>query len=120
MKSNVISLVSAGAMTGATTINSSAIPLEQIYGYAIQAVWTGTPNGTIKLQASCDVPAQTPTTAGVPTNWTDIADTSTSIAGTSGNQLWNVNGCFYRYVRLTYTNTSSTGSLSALMSVKGV
>ncbi len=123
MKCNTITLLSGSSMTGTTTVNSAPIELDQIYGYAIQAAWTGTPNGTIKLQGSCDAPArQTQTSNGGPdsvTVWTDIADSSQNISGSAGNYMWNVNGAFYRFVRLTYTNSSSTGTLSANIVLKG-
>lgn len=124
MKSNTIVLLTNAAMTGTSTVVSAPIPLDQIFGYAVQAVWTGTPNGTLILQASCDVPATQPQTSnGGPysiTNWTPIDGASTTIAGSSGNFMFNVDGAYYRWVQLSYTNTSSTGSLSALMFVKGI
>lgn len=123
MKSNVIQMLSGSAMTGTTVVNSNPIRVDQIYGFAIQAFWTGTPTGTLKLQASCDSPPkQTQVSNGGPdavTNWSDIADSSYSIAGDAGNYMWNFNGSFYNYVRLVYTNASGTGSLSAEICVKG-
>lgn len=123
MKQNTIALLTASAMTGTTTVNSAAIPVDQLWGFAIQAVWTGTPNGTIKLQASCDAPTSTTQTSSgtsAVVNWTDIADSSVTIAGSAGNYMWNISSAAYRFVRVTYTNTSSTGVLSATMSAKGV
>lgn len=107
-------------MTDNSTLNSTIIPLEQAFGCAIQAVWTGTPNGTIKLQASCDLPVNNIGQGSqTVTNWTDIANTPQVIAGSSGNFMWNITSAMYRYVRLTYTNTSGSGTLNAVMCVKG-
>lgn len=125
MKSNTITMniSGSGAMTGTTTIVSDPVPLEQIYGFAVQAIYTGTPVGTFSLQASSDAPARTPQTSnGGPdtvTNWATIVGSTQAISG-AGNFMWNVSGGFYRYVRLVYTNTSGTGTLTAELSVKGV
>lgn len=124
MKSNTITLLTNASMTGTDTITSAPIPLDQIYGYAIQASWTGTPTGTFSLQASSESPpTQSQVANGGPDNitlWDTIANSSYSIAGSSGTYMWNVNLAFYRYVQLVYTNTSGTGSLSAIMSAKGI
>ena len=124
MKSNTIQIITNGAMTGTAVINSTPVPLDQIFGYAVQAIWTGTPNGTLKLQASCDAPLNTTQTSnGGPdavTNWTDIADSSDMISGSAGSYMWNVDGAYYRYVRVVYVNTSSTGVLNVQITVKGI
>ncbi len=123
MKSNTIQMLSGAAMTGTAVVTSNPIPLDQIYGFAIQAYWTGTSTGTLKLQASCDAPVRTTQTSNggpdVVTNWTDIANSSTPVISGGGNFIWNFTGCFYRYVRLVYTNATGTGSLSAEISEKG-
>lgn len=110
-------------MSGTSTITSAPIPLDQIFGFAVQAYWTGTPTGTIYLQASSQSPpTQNQVANGGPDNitlWDTITGSPYSISGTSGSYMWNVNLAFYRYVQLVYTNSSGTGSLSAIISVKG-
>lgn len=124
MKSNTLTLLTAAAMTGTTVVESAPIPVEQIFGYAVQAVWTGTPNGSLVLQASCDAPLRdNQATNGGPDeviNWTEIAGSSYAIVGAPGNYMWNVSDAFYRYFRLVYTNTSGVGSLSVKAVVKGI
>lgn len=124
MKSNVIILFNGASMTGTVTLNSNPIRIDQIYGFAVQAEWTGTPTGAFKLQASCDSPPNgSQVSNGGPdtvTNWTDIANSSYSISGSAGNYMWNFTGSFYNYVRLVYTNTSGSGSLKANLCLKGV
>ena len=123
MLGNVVPVVSAQTMSSTNTFSSNPIPLDQVFGIAIQAVWTGTPNGTVKLQASCDPPSQAqiagPSYSTV-TNWTDVANSSYSITGSAGNYMWNVADANYRWIRLTYTNTSGTGSMTAYACVKGI
>lgn len=122
MKSNTITLLSGASM--ASSVTSNPLALDQMIGFAAQAVWVGTPTGTLKLQASSDSPvAQTQVSNGGPdsiTNWSDIANSSYSIAGSAGNYMWNVTDCFFRYVRVIYTRSGSTGSLSCSVSIKGV
>lgn len=95
-----------------TNINSAAIPLYQIFGYSIQAVFTGTPTGTFKLQASDDpVPQAAQAASGVytATNWTDIANSSQSVTA-AGSIIWNVSEVMYNYVRVVYTDGSGGAS----------
>lgn len=98
--------------------NSPSVPLLQVYTYAIQAIITGTPTGTISLQASNDPVLNTisnsrPLTE--PTDWNTIAN-STFTVTTSGTQFWNVNYTGYNYVRVIYTDSSS-GSSTATMTI---
>ena len=114
-------------MLAATTvlnanINGPAMQLENSYGYSIQLVITGTPTGTFKLQGSCDpvpAPSQMFGANGVvtytPTNWTDIANTSDAVSA-AGSLLYNLEGTFYNYVRVVYTDGSS-GSSTAVLTV---
>lgn len=102
---------------------SDAVLVIDLYGYCIQAVITGTPTGTLKLQASCDPFKYAQSTQPqVPTNWTDIADTSVAVSA-AGSTMWNINGAFYTFVRLVYTDGSSgssTAVITANMTAKGV
>jgi hypothetical protein len=106
-----------------TTINSPAIPLPNIYGFAIQAVYTGVPTGTLKLQASVDAfKYANDAQPQVPVNWVDIADSAFPVSS-AGIYTWNYNGAFYTFVRLVYTDASggaSTAKLTATINLKGV
>ncbi len=104
-----------------TTLTSDPIPLPDIYALAIQAVYTATPTGTFKLQASCDpikdnlIPSAT-NGATKPTNWTDIGDSSASISA-AGNYMWNLTSIGYSWIRIVYTDASS-GASSAHATVR--
>lgn len=100
-----IKVISAGSMTGTSTINSTVMDLDQHLGVGCQAIWSGTPNGTVKLQASNDI--------GTASNWTDVPNDSTTISGSAGSSIWTIDPVEYRWLRVTYTNTSSTGTLNA-------
>jgi hypothetical protein len=112
--------VDAGSMTGTATINSDPIWLGFAAGVAIQAVWTGTPNGSFKLQCSIDSQEPTPgNSTPTITNWEDVADSSTTVTGAAGSYTWNVSDAYFRWIRVVYTNTSSTGTLTVRFNTKG-
>lgn len=103
---------------------SDAIPLKNIYMYSIAATVTGTPLGTIKLQASND-PETNDTqynsvTLAPPTQqpvvWVDIANSSFNLSS-AGNTMWNVSEVAYNYVRVVYEDTSG-GTSTAVMGIK--
>lgn len=115
--------------------NSPYIQVKNIYIYALAAVITGTPNGTLKLQASNDpatnetqvnqptVPGQPPTNppSKAPVNWVDITD-STFTVTTAGETMWNVRAVGYNFVRVVYTDASSgtsTATMNITMNGKG-
>lgn len=105
---------------------SPAVPLKNIYTYCINAIITGTPTGTIKLQASNDPETNDSQPGGtpfpVPTHWVDIADSSFSVT-TAGQTMWNVNAVGYNYVRVAYVDGSagaSTATMDIIFNGKGV
>lgn len=101
-----------GSMTGTAAINSDPIDLKQALGCSIQSVWTGTPTGTLKIQTSDDGDAAV--------TWTDYTGSSQSTAGAAGDFRYGISAEFARWVRLVYTNASSTGTLNVTASIKKV
>jgi len=110
--------------------NSPYVPLKSIILYTVAAVVTGTPTGTIKLQASNDpetndtqynVTANRPPSVG-PVNWVDITNSSFTLSS-SGETMWNVRDIGYNYVRVVYTDSSggtSTATMNIIFNGKGV
>lgn len=104
--------------------NSQYQPLRSIYTYAIQAIITGTPTGSIKLQASADPETndtQYNTSASLPpsvapVNWVDITGSTFAVSTLNGSVMWNVDFVGYNYVRVSYTDTSS-GASTATMTI---
>lgn len=97
--------------------NSPAILLATAEMYAVQLVFTGTPNGAFKLQASNDFgdpanPVESARASGV-TNWTDLSGTSTNVSA-AGSLMFTVDKAPYRWVRVVFTHSSSTGSLTSI------
>lgn len=107
-------IVNAGDMSA--DINSNPTQIEWVFGYSIQCVMTDAPVGTLKLQASNDFDPGRPNLA--PTNWSDIANTSQAVNG-AGIAFYNIPDSMYRWVRLVYTFTSGTGTLTARIQTKG-
>ena len=102
--------------------NSSPQSLQHVYTYSIQIVITGTPTGTVKLQASADPVDQIDLAFEPPVNWTDIANTSTSVSA-AGSVLWNQADVGYNWVRIVYTDSSSgssTATMTAIVNTKGI
>ncbi len=107
MKINYETIISAGDMSLAS-LTSTTINLDFKLIVAIQAVYTGSPVGTLKLQGSIGG-----------TSWSDISGSSTAIT-TSGDVLYNITDIGYRYIRAVYTKTSGTGSLTVEINAKGI
>jgi len=98
----------------AASINSDAVLIDQIYGYAVQCVFTGSPVGTLKIQTSCDILQGTE----VVSTWTDLAGATFAVSA-AGNASFNYDAQYYQYFRVVYTRTSGTGALSITYNGKG-
>ena len=105
-------LVTDGDMSG--SVNSTALDLHEVSDFAIQAVWTGTPTGTLVLQGSCDnVELGTDVT-----NWVNITDSSYTVTVSDSNYLWDYSDAAFLWVRLAWTNTTGSGTLQVVCSAK--
>lgn len=107
-----LKIVTSGDMSQAT-ITSTAIDLTNNNQWAIQAIWTGSPVGTIKLQVSNDI---VDLCSNV-THWSDYTQTIQTVSS-AGDFLWNSWVANYHCLRLIYIKTSGTGSLNATYSRK--
>ena len=117
MRANNSYIVSSAAMTA--NINSAPTLLDQVFTASIQATWTGTPVGIFNIQVSNDKGLD-PAGGGTPiTNWSDLAASSVAAGGAAGNFAWNLNDIGYRWARLHYEFSSSTGTLSVRQNTKG-
>lgn len=99
MRKRAVSIISEASM--ASDVVSKIIYTNAKIVY-IQASWTGTPTGAITLEVSADED-----------NWDTVADSSVSLAGSSGTHSYDLE-TGSPHVRLRYTRTSGTGTLSAV------
>ena len=117
-------LDASGAVSLASNQTLRPVYLGHIINYSIQLVFTGSPTGTFKLQASNDPgrpsgASDTEVQIGL-SNWTDIADSTQAISA-AGDHTWTVENAGYSWVRVVYTFGSGSGSLtSARCTVKGL
>jgi hypothetical protein len=88
--------------------NSDAIDLKDATMFSLQAVLTGSPVGTIKLQV---------TNEPTPSNWKDVNGSSVSITAAT-NVVWDKSRAPYRWVRIAYTRSSGTGSINIYATMK--
>lgn len=95
--------ISAFSMVGNT--DSGVIDIAEASGYCVHAIYTGSPTGTITINASND---------GI--NFSQIANQS--LTGSGGQFLSNQIGSYYRYVRVNYVFSSGTGILDCYISGK--
>lgn len=92
------------------TLTSSSTNIQFLDDIAYQAIWTGTPTGTLTIEASLDN-----------SNWATITTTFTSNpAGSASNSVANVPTAGYSYLRVKYTRTSGTGTLTIYVAGKGI
>lgn len=128
-----VQLLTAGAMAG--SLNSNGIHMNKyndatIVNGAIQAVFTGSPAGTLSLQISCDnvaVPSYAngsgnPNSANPSSNvvnWATYTGSPQTVSG-AGIFIWNFFNPGYRWLRCVWVPTGGTGSLTVNAVLKGV
>jgi len=105
------------AVTNADMSSSFVSPplmLDQVFGYSFQAVFTGSPVGTFKIQCSNDDVKL----ASQVSNWSDIGSSSKSIVS-AGDIFWNIDNAFYKWTRIVYTAAAGSGNCNVTFVCKG-
>lgn len=92
-----------------STFSTPSKDISEIKGAAVQAVWSAgsTPVGATTLEGSLD-----------DINYVTISGSSLSVSGNTGNNLYNIDSPNYKFIRLTYTASSGTGTMSVRISGK--
>jgi hypothetical protein len=110
-------ICSSMSMTGATTVTSSATSIERRNGFSIQANVTGTPVGTFDIQGSVDYNPGLPQSEGILNNgnWVSISPLSATpaVTGSATSILFDMQGVTFPWIRLSYTNSTSSGQFDA-------
>jgi hypothetical protein len=125
MKKEAVQIYSNQSM--ASSSKSIGIDINQEFAWSIQAEWTGAPVGTLTIEVSNDIvpvaPSATnpvgPDPAANVVNWSTYTGSAVVLSGTNGNWMYISQLGPYRWVRLSYTATSGTGTLNAVMFGKG-
>lgn len=113
-------IVSAGTMTGTAVITSNVIDTRYLTNIYMQIAYTGTPNGTFSVQASMDYVPNPAGGAGIVAGtWIDIGAGVPAAVGAAQQVGINIANTGYAFLRLVYTNTSSTGVLDVWAGGKG-
>jgi len=113
----LISASMATSITGPVTI------IQRIPGISYDITWTGNPVGTFQVQVSnsyAENPDGTVLNAG---NWTTLPTSAFTgtypvPSGSAGNGFLDVVGTEAYAIRLTYTATSGTGTLTVFPAAK--
>lgn len=94
----------SGTMTGTNVIYSNIIDLSKMDNIGLEVAWTGTPVGTLVVEAS---------NSGI--NFPPITFTPalTQPAGSATSFLISLQSFPWRYILLKYTNASGSGTLTA-------
>ena len=95
-----------------SSINSAQISVIGWTNFSLMLKWTGTPTGTFKLQASNDFQTVE--------DWEDVTGSSYAVAGAAGQLVFNYDTAPFRWIRIVYTATSGSGTLTkAMLNQKG-
>lgn len=91
------------------SFNSTVLDLDYTTDASITAVWTGSPVGSLKLQISNDI-VDVGTSV---VNWIDYTDSTYAVTA-AGSFVWNISRANYRWLRVSYTRTSGTGTMNMI------
>lgn len=94
----------------ASSFESSILALDFVNFFSVQAVFTGSPSGTFKIQVSNDVNSS-------PSNWSDLGDSSQAISA-AGDIMWDISSAGYKWAKVVYTRTSGSGTCNAVAITK--
>jgi hypothetical protein len=104
-------IITNGVMTGTAAVVSTPLNMEDIDNVGLEVDWTGTAVGTFSLEASNKYDPDTNPSATFKA--VTLATPPANPAGSASGWLLDLNQIPFRWVRLRYTNSSSTGVLNA-------
>jgi hypothetical protein len=111
-------------MTGTSSLTSTPMNWDTIRGGSIQAVWTGSPVGSFVIQGSLNYSQNPNGSANNPGTWNTVPSgtflgTLTAPAGSAGSALVDCQFTGIPWIRVVYTNSSGTGTLTLYGAGKG-
>ena len=110
-------LMPATSVSSTNVYTSLPLDIREISRFSVQTVFTSGATGTFAIQGSVDygiLGNQSPT-------WSTFGGvTMTNPAGVAGGQLVDVPETGVPFVRVVYTNTGGTGTITVLGAAKGL
>lgn len=91
----------------AVSVASDHVSVIKFIGYSVMASFTGTPTGTLKIQLSNDEMG----VSAADSVWVDLTASSTAITDTTPVMI-NVQNGFYTKIRVVYTVSAGSGTLT--------
>jgi hypothetical protein len=89
---------------------SDPMDLSTVQGFCIQAKHTGSPVGVLKLQISNNDSVL---------GWDDYPNSEQAVPSSNQQCTWNVSDVHFDLVRIVYTFTSGSGTITAYINGKG-
>lgn len=102
------------------TLTSAVTSVQYLDNISVQAIWTGTPTGTITLQGSLDYARDSYGNVTNSGTWDTFVSATNQPAGSAGSNLFDLNQLSFPYIRLLYTKVSGTGVLNVYVGGKMV
>jgi len=122
--------ISAGTMTGTSVLTSTVTNIQYLDNVGVQFTWSGSPVGNFQIQVSADYAADINNNVTNAGNWAPLLFTywNGTIFVTSYNIPTSLGSPIYMdldllsapWIRVQYTNTSSTGTLTAVITAKAL
>lgn len=122
-------MTAALTLSSTNTVTTDAFTVEHMEGYSITfgtqnvSGQTSTAAGTVKLQASNNayidnigVARSYPDPSAI---WVDVPGSTNAVTSGANSVLYNTTGCYYRWVRVSYTNASGSGTGNVYAHAKG-
>lgn len=108
-KGSVPSGTLAGTMSSTNTIYTNIIDVSRMDSIGLEVTWTGTPTGTITVQAS---------NSGVNFYALTFSPALAQPAGSAGGYVVDLQLYPFKYMMIQYVNASGSGSITAYCQVK--
>jgi hypothetical protein len=112
--------LTGGVMTGTTVLTSAVCGIRWLDNVGIQLTWTGTAVGTFQVQVSANHDEDEQGNVRTAGNWValDLGSPGPVASGTASSIYIDLTQLSAPFIRVVYTNTSSTGALSVVMTGK--
>lgn len=116
--------VAGAALDASASFATDKLFIGRMEHVAIELTVPAGPVGTLTVQVSDDDGQQGPGQPGGATtdstmNWVDVSPAE-AISGTTNSPFtWDYSDCPHRWIRLNYTRTSGSGTMTGRASVKG-